>query len=179
MRSRVSWRLAVGKPTDRVHLMMAVLCVSAITPSVHAQRIEQTQASSTTQDWATKAKTPSAQVSRIEVFTDSSILLKNTQGASVYLLDGLKMLEEHLSQGLPGNAQEAEKIARQRIQALGVATLKERANNAAEGLRLAQKYGIKRLPAIVINAKTIVYGLSDVAQAVDLYAGQMGQGARP
>ncbi|RTL26880.1 MAG: TIGR03757 family integrating conjugative element protein [Burkholderiales bacterium] len=106
---------------------------------------------------------------RIEVFTNSSIYLTNTAGATVYLLDGLEQLEEELSQGLPTNEAAAEPVARERLRKMGAAELQRRAANASEGIARAGQYGIDRVPAIVFNGQSIVYGVTDIAQAKSAY----------
>ena len=112
---------------------------------------------------------------RVEVFANSAIHLTNADGATVYLVDGLQLLEAELSQGLPKTQAEAEKIARERMQRMGAA-LRTRAANAAQGITLAVAYGIDRVPAIVLDGKAIVYGVTDVARAVALYRQQSAKG---
>lgn len=106
---------------------------------------------------------------RIEVFTNSSIYLTHTAGATVYLLDGLEQLEDELSQGLPTNEAAAEPVARERLRRMGATELQRRAANAAEGIARAGQYGIDRVPAIVFNGQSIVYGMTDIAQAKSAY----------
>lgn len=111
---------------------------------------------------------PPPLTARVEVFTNSSILLKSTEGAKIYYLDGLMQLEDQLSQGLPADADQASIIVRQRAKALGRA-LQERAMNAGEGMTRAAYYGVNRVPAVVFNGQAVVYGVTDIAQARALY----------
>ena len=46
--------------------------------------------------------------------------------------------------------------------------------SAAQGLTLAANYRLSRIPAIVINRKTVVYGITDVQQALELARRQPG-----
>ena len=112
---------------------------------------------------------PVAMPHRVEVFVNSAMLITNAAGATVYLLDGLQMLEAQLSQGLPATEAEAAQVARERVQRLG-GQLQQRAANAAQGMVLAAQYGIDRIPAIVIDGCAIVYGMTDVHKAVAAYA---------
>lgn len=116
-----------------------------------------------------------ATVPRIEVFTNSAIYLTNTQGATVYQLDGLQQLEEQLSQGLPGDQAQATAIASARMKAIGQARLQELTANAARGIVLAQQYGVDRAPAIVFDGRAVVYGMTDVAAATTFYLQHGGQ----
>jgi integrating conjugative element protein (TIGR03757 family) len=105
---------------------------------------------------------------RIEVFANSAMPITNAVGATVYVLDALQLLEEQLSQGLPATEAEAVPVARERVRRLG-ATLQQRAANASQGMVLAARYGIDRIPAVVIDGRAIVYGITDVEQAVAAY----------
>lgn len=136
---------------------------------------------------AVAAATPAAaqvqvvEVKRVEVFANSAMVLTNTQGATVYRLDGLQLLQDELSQGLPGDPAKAAQLAQQRMQAMGAA-LQERASNAATGIGLAAQYGVDRMPAVVINGQAVVFGVTDVAEAVRLYlksAAAQGNGRQP
>lgn len=105
---------------------------------------------------------------RVEVFTNGAILLTQVGGATVYQLDGLQQLEAELSQGLPGDEASAQRIALERMKRLGPA-LQLRVANAGRGLMLAREYGVERVPAVVIDGKAVVYGMTDVAEAVAAY----------
>lgn len=118
------------------------------------------------------ARTPTGPVAmphRVEVFANSAMLLTHADGATVYLLDGLQLLEAQLSQGLPTTESEATRVARERMQRLGN-QVQARAANAAQGMALAAQYGIDRIPAVVIDGRAIVYGVTDVQKAVAAYA---------
>lgn len=123
---------------------------------------------------AAEAASPPARP-RVEVFTNSAIYLTNTEGATVYLLDGLQQLEAQLSQGLPGDQAQATAIASARMKAIGPAKLQELAANAARGIVLAQQYGVDRAPAIVFDGRAVVYGMTDIAAATAFYLQHGGQ----
>lgn len=107
--------------------------------------------------------------SRVEVFTNASILMTGTQGATVYYVDGLEQIKRQLSQGLPAQPQQAGDIARQRARAMG-ANLQAHGMNAGEGIVRAAYYGINRVPAIVFDGQSVVLGVTDVAVARAIYA---------
>ncbi|HEX7635291.1 MAG TPA: TIGR03757 family integrating conjugative element protein [Noviherbaspirillum sp.] len=120
---------------------------------------------------------PPPMTSRIEVFTNSSILLTGTEGVKIYYVDGLEQLENELSQGLPNDPQRAAQIARDRLRMMG-ATLQKRAMNAGEGITRASYYGVNRVPAVVFDGKAIVYGVTDIRRAVALYEQSAGRARR-
>ncbi len=114
-----------------------------------------------------RTNTPIA--TQIEVFTNSAIYLTHTAGATVYVLDGLQQLEAQLSQGLPNDPQKAAAIAQERLKRVGAAELQRRAANAAQGIVRAQEYGVDRAPAMVFNGRAVVYGVTDVEEASEIY----------
>ena len=44
--------------------------------------------------------------------------------------------------------------------------------NAANGITMAQHYHINRLPAVLINRKVVVYGMTDVGAAIERAGGR-------
>ncbi|HET9644730.1 MAG TPA: TIGR03757 family integrating conjugative element protein [Burkholderiaceae bacterium] len=156
MSRRDAWRLVLATG------------IAALTFGVSAQASRSTEISSVQSG-------PPAPV-KVEVFTNAGIALANVSTATVYQLDALQRLEAELSQGLPADEAQAQRIAQQRMQRMGAA-LQQRVANASQGLMLAREYGIERVPAVVIDGKAIVYGVADVAAAVAAY--RRSQGARP
>lgn len=84
---------------------------------------------------------------------------------SVYRLDAMRNVEQLLNQQLPQTEEEAmawmtaheEEIRHQYEPAI---------KNTAQGMTLAFYYKLQRLPAMVINQRTVVYGVTDIEQAV-------------
>jgi integrating conjugative element protein (TIGR03757 family) len=160
----------VGKKTN------VLWCTALMLTAAQAQQVTRSQTASTVQGPA--AQTWTSSPTKIEVFTNSTTLLTNTAGAQIYVLDGLKMLELELSQGLPSDAQASAQIAQERIARMGPA-LQKRAANAAQAITLAKQYGIERVPAVVFGGQTVVYGASDVAHAAALFNQQRSRGKAP
>lgn len=125
---------------------------------------------------ATYAADNTSQPSTIEVFTTSAIgIVGQDYGAEIFEIDGLDALARELSDGLPTDPAEAQQQALQRISELGDA-LRRRAGQATEGLSRAQRYGIKKIPAVVFDdGRSVIYGLTDLNQAIEIYR----QGAKP
>jgi integrating conjugative element protein (TIGR03757 family) len=105
----------------------------------------------------------------VEVFTDRTHPLTNTEAlpdATVYHIDRLVRMQEKLSEGLPADEKEAARIAKQRMGLIDT----EAVTQAAQGLAIAHlKYQLDRYPAIVIDGRFIIYGVTDLALARRLY----------
>lgn len=125
---------------------------------------------------ATHAADEARDPASIEVFTTSDRQFGSTNtGTAIFEIDGLAALDRELSQSLPADPEEAKQLALQRISELGD-DLRSRAEWAAEGLSRAHRYGIKKVPAVVFDGgQSVVYGLSDIHQAIEIYR----QGAKP
>lgn len=101
-------------------------------------------------------------IATVEVFSNSAIFLTNTRDARVYLLDAMEVLDAELSAGLPANERDAQVLVRRRLHAIGAATLANRTRTGAEGIVQAARYGVDRIPAVVINGEAVVYGVTDI-----------------
>ena len=91
-----------------------------------------------------------------------------TATITTYAVDGLERFESGLSEGLPANPEVAKAAALRRIQHLDDARMAP-AKNAAFGLAKAVQYGVDRYPAIVFDGRAVVYGVTDLVQALDRY----------
>lgn len=106
---------------------------------------------------------------RIEVFvTEEFLPLAATQGASVYVIDGLSRIETGFSRGLPADPKAARALVLERFARME-AGQGPQLENAAQGLVRAMHYGIDRYPAIVFDGQAVVYGLTDLDLARQFY----------
>lgn len=80
-------------------------------------------------------------------------------------LDAPAHLEALLSIRLPLDPSQAAMIVRQRLQTGGI-DLQQRFKKAYQGVIEAWHLGIVKLPAVVVDQHYVVYGNSNVAQAV-------------
>jgi len=87
---------------------------------------------------------------------------------TVYAVDGLEQFESTLSQNLPADADAAKAEALRRIGELDDARMAP-AKDAAIGLAKAVQYGVDRYPAIVLNGTAVLYGVTDLGEAVARY----------
>jgi len=109
------------------------------------------------------------QAPTIEVFADSSLQIVSGNGhATVYLIDRIHKLQEALSIDLPADPESAKALALQRFQRMD-SQLSRELENAAKGLVQATQYGIDRYPAIVFDGQAVVYGLTDIRAATQIY----------
>ena len=105
----------------------------------------------------------------IEVFIDSSLqIVSGNDHKTVYLIDRIYKLQEELSIDLPADPESAKSLALQRFQRMNTQLSRE-LENAAKGLVQAMQYGIDRYPAIVFDGQAVVYGLTDIPAATQLY----------
>ncbi len=120
----------------------------------------------------------------VEVFTASERSISGaederlrTATVTTYAIDGLERFELGLSEGLPQDPEAAKTEALRRVQQLDDARMVP-AKNAAIGLAKAVQYGVDRYPAIVFDGRTVVYGVTDIVEAVDRYEAWQREQAR-
>ncbi len=90
----------------------------------------------------------------------------------IHKVDGLKELEQFLSENLPNDKQQAHAVALDRLQS-EVVDIRRLAHSGADALELAIRYQIDRYPAFVFNqGDSVIYGMTDVEQAISVYLGE-------
>lgn len=111
----------------------------------------------------------------IEAFTASKSQITGVEDerlrvatVTTYIVEGLERFESGLSEGLPADPKAAKAEALRRVQQLDDARMAP-AKNAAIGLAKAVQYGVDRYPAIVFDGRAIVYGVTDLVEALDRY----------
>lgn len=125
------------------------------------------------------ALTPETDPLSVEVFTTTEVAddwqysaeNNNTEQAIdlwVYALDGIQRFEAELSQKLPDVPERAKSIALQHIEQLDEAT-RASVRQSEMGLAKAMQYGIDRYPAVVFDERAVVYGVTDLEQALSWY----------
>lgn len=112
---------------------------------------------------ATRTAVP---IRSIEVFANSSMLItpKGTD-AKIYWMDGIARMGDELSKGLPKTEKEAMAYMAEKRPAIEQ-KYRPHIANAGRGITLGLKYGIEKIPAIVINQESVIYGLTDVNEAL-------------
>ncbi len=107
----------------------------------------------------------------VEVFTATGLPVDTGFKAGrveVYEIDGIERFEAELSRGLPADVDAAEQMAQESIGQLNEGQLR-RVRRAARGLAKAMQYGIDRYPAIVLDGQAVMYGVTDLTEALDRY----------
>lgn len=120
----------------------------------------------------------------IEVFTTSE---RPVNGAdheqlrkatlTTYSVDGLDRFQSALSEGLPADPEAAKAEALRRVQQLDDTRMAP-ARNSAIGLAKAVQYGVDRYPAIVFDGRAVIYGVTDLVEALDRYDAWQREQAR-
>ena len=115
----------------------------------------------------------------VEVFTDSKFhVISISENTTVYVMDRIDQLQQTLSKDLPSDPENAKKLVLARFQRMD-AQLSAELENAAKGLVQAIQYNVNRYPAIVFDGNAVVYGVTDVNAATQLYQRWRKGGARP
>jgi len=102
---------------------------------------------------------------RVAMMLDSD---QKAISAAVYEIDGIQRFQAFLSQDLPGDPEAAKQTALKRVGQLD-AGQKESIRRAALGLAKASQYGLDRYPAVVLEGRAVVYGVTSLADALDHY----------
>lgn len=107
----------------------------------------------------------------IEVFVmDDTTQTEEAAGVTVYRIGAIHRLQAALSRDLPGDPQVARDLVLKRFGQME-ADQGQRLENAARGLARAMHYGIDRVPAIVFDGQAVVYGVSDIDVARQIWRG--------
>lgn len=155
---------ASRRVTRRIGIPM-LLCGLALSVAAQAQVGPQARGK--------PAATTNGGITSVEVFANSAMnVVTPTADApymvKVYRVDGLAQIEAALNRGIPNNEAQAQAYFEAQQ-----ADIKKRyaaqAANAANGITRALHYKVDRIPAVVINQRSVVYGVTNVEQAVALY----------
>lgn len=111
-------------------------------------------------------------VTTVEVFANSAMVITPPQAPpfqlKVYRLDSISRVQGMLNQGLPKTETEA-----RAYMAKNQATIRRQIEpvilESSQGLMLAQKYRLEKIPAIVVNQRTVVFGETNVDRALMQY----------
>ena len=84
-------------------------------------------------------------------------------------LDSVYQIETRLSEGLPANEKLATTEFHRRVETIGKAQLESDLRNAYQAVGAAMAYRLDRCPAIIFDEQVVVYGLTDLSQALEKY----------
>lgn len=110
-----------------------------------------------------------AGVRTVEVFANMAMQVMPAQSDRyqlvIYRLDAMQSVEAVVNKGLPQTEAAAQRWIAENEPRLR-RQLQPMIASAVNGMSLAHRYQIDRLPAIVINQRYVVYGYAEVAQAL-------------
>lgn len=117
-------------------------------------------------------------VTRVEVFANSAMHVHSPANPPyqllVYRLDALQQVQAQINQQVPKTEAEArEYFARNQEQIKRM--ISPAVMHGANGINLARHYGLERIPAIVFDGQSVVYGVTDVEQALALLRKSQGR----
>ena len=102
----------------------------------------------------------------IWIVTDARNPVAGAQAADrVIQLDAAQAIEADLSAGLPNDPQRAAAFVQRRLNDGGQA-LQQRIRDAYQGVTDAWSLGITSIPAVIVDQRYVVYGVSDLGQAL-------------
>ncbi|EJG7542745.1 TPA: TIGR03757 family integrating conjugative element protein [Escherichia coli] len=118
---------------------------------------------------------PMAVSAGITLYTDTQHLPVNPPAdVRVILLDGPEQLQARFFGALPADSREAEAIVRARMQSPEWGPMQAELADRYREVAKAWSLGVKKYPAVVFDDHEVVYGTTDVAEAVRLRAQQGG-----
>tara|TARA_B100000378_G_scaffold269486_1_gene257584 strand:- start:519 stop:899 length:381 start_codon:yes stop_codon:yes gene_type:complete len=103
----------------------------------------------------------------VEVFTIAGLPVTNApENTPIVELDAPARLDAQISQGLPGDPDQARQAMRERVSRPDWPEMKARYQSAYTGLTRAWMLGIEKVPAVVVDGQYVVYGEPNVARAL-------------
>lgn len=108
-------------------------------------------------------------ITKVEVFANSAMVITPIQAEQyqlvIYRLDALKTVEAAINRNIP----KTEAAARAYF-AANQAEIKRQITpavlNGANGIAMARHYKLDRIPAIVVDGVSVIYGVTNVDQAI-------------
>jgi integrating conjugative element protein (TIGR03757 family) len=114
----------------------------------------------------------------IEAFTDSAHPIEGVEALAAQMpntrilirrIDGKAEFDAKLSEGLPADPVEAERIARERIARVDPREVEAAMASALDSAGRMVNYGITRVPTVVFDGRGAIVGEPDVRKALDAY----------
>lgn len=114
-------------------------------------------------------------VSTIELFVSAATPVslntfesRTSSSVAVYPIDALEELQNTLSRDLPADPEAAKPLALAGLERVGANQMAQ-LKSASLGLAKAYQYGLDRYPAVVFDGRAVVYGVTDLAEALAIY----------
>ena len=84
---------------------------------------------------------------------------------TVHRLDGIERFEKRISEGLPADPEPAKSQVLARMKTVDREQT-DALQETAESLALAMQYGVERYPAVVFDARWVIYGVANLPAAI-------------
>lgn len=84
-------------------------------------------------------------------------------------LDSVVDIEKRLGDGLPNDPEQARIMIDQRVARIGRSSLDAELRAAYLPLGTMMAYGLDRYPVIIFDQQAVIYGVTDLAQAINQY----------
>jgi integrating conjugative element protein (TIGR03757 family) len=116
------------------------------------------------------ATSAASQPPSIEIFMTARypIATASTPAVLVYNLDLPALIEAELSMRLPQDRKAAAQLASAELQGTWRKSA-ETLTHAYQGLLKARQYSLQKLPAVVFDGQAVIYGITDLSQALSHY----------
>ena len=124
------------------------------------------------------AKSAYAKQTKVEVFYDSSSFVHKKElsgiSSSYYQLDKPTHLQREMSKHLPNNLNDAASYMSKYANSIEGKKQIQAIVDGYQGVGRAYSLGVKKLPAIVIDERFVVYGTTDISLAVNAWNKRLG-----
>ncbi|MGS2722125.1 TIGR03757 family integrating conjugative element protein [Porticoccus sp. GXU_MW_L64] len=101
--------------------------------------------------------------------TGNTALSGSKADIAIYNLDNVDRLTESLGQNLPNTAAKSHAQLQKRIELMGQSTLEAQFRDAHQGLVTLITNRINRFPAIIVNDRAVIYGVTHIPEAIAIY----------
>ncbi len=110
-------------------------------------------------------------INEVILFTTSDMIVYPSKSITEirYDLDAPGNLIKALGRDLPNDLMQAKAVATARINSLEGKIIRDKIETGFNGVVLAWLHDIERLPAVMINDKYILYGITNIDQAIHIY----------
>ena len=93
----------------------------------------------------------------------------NLPNIHIHYLDAIDVIESRLSDSLPTEFEQAKALIKARIAEMDPAVFEQQLHEAYQPLLLMMRYQLDRYPAIIFDSQTVIYGVTDISQAIQRY----------
>jgi integrating conjugative element protein (TIGR03757 family) len=120
-----------------------------------------------------------SQTQLIQSESIEQFLQSNAVDLRVYGIDAVGQFESDISKLLPGDESKARQVLEEYINRIGRDVFEQEAIRAYQGIMAVVRYELEKYPAIVFDDESVIYGVTDLGEALNRYdAWKAGQAER-